>query len=414
VAVTATAGCAWTASSNAPWITVTAGAGGSGNGSVSYAAAVNTGAARSGTITIAGRTFTLSQAARECTFDVSSTAVNVAAAGGASTVDVISPGGCAWTAAANATWLHITGGAAGTGNGTVTFAADANTTGLPRAGTLTIAGRTVTVSQAADQPPTCTFTISPTTQAASASTGAVVVSVTASAPSCAWTASSAFSWLTVDRASGTGTGSVTVTWADNTATAARSGAATIAGQTLTVNQAAAAPPCTFSISPTSQNVAETGGTGSVAVTASAATCAWTAASGAAWITIDRAGGTGSGAVGVTVAANTGGARTGTVTIAGQTFTVTQAASPPPCTFSIAPTSVTVDAGATTGSISVTASAGTCSWTAVSNVPWLTVTSGDSGQGSGTVAYAVAANGGGDRRGTITVAGRDFTVSQKKN
>ncbi len=63
VTVTAGAGCAWTASSNATFITVTGGASGSGNGTVSYSVANNTGtASRNGTLTIAGLTFTVTQA----------------------------------------------------------------------------------------------------------------------------------------------------------------------------------------------------------------------------------------------------------------------------------------------------------------------------------------------------------------
>ncbi len=83
--------------------------------------------------------------------------------------------------------------------------------------------------------------------------------------------------------------------------------------------------CSFSISPTSASVASAGGTGSVSVTAGAG-CNWTAVSNAAFITITAgASGTGSGTVSYSVAANTGTAsRTGTLTVAGQTFTVTQA------------------------------------------------------------------------------------------
>jgi predicted ATPase len=44
-------------------------------------------------------------------------------------------------------WITITAGANGTGNGTVTFSIAANTTGAQRTGTLTIAGRTYTVTQ---------------------------------------------------------------------------------------------------------------------------------------------------------------------------------------------------------------------------------------------------------------------------
>jgi len=63
VNVTAGVGCAWTAVSNAAWLTITAGSSGSGAGSVTYSVAVNTGAQRVGTITIADQTFTLTQAA---------------------------------------------------------------------------------------------------------------------------------------------------------------------------------------------------------------------------------------------------------------------------------------------------------------------------------------------------------------
>ena len=52
---------AWTASSNNPWITVTSGSSGSGAGTVGYSVASNSGSARTGTITIAGQTFTVSQ-----------------------------------------------------------------------------------------------------------------------------------------------------------------------------------------------------------------------------------------------------------------------------------------------------------------------------------------------------------------
>jgi hypothetical protein len=63
VAVTAGAGCTWSAVSNATFITITSGASGSGNGSVSYSVAANGGSSsRTGTMTIAGSTFTVTQA----------------------------------------------------------------------------------------------------------------------------------------------------------------------------------------------------------------------------------------------------------------------------------------------------------------------------------------------------------------
>ena len=82
-----------------------------------------------------------------------------------------------------------------------------------------------------------------------------------------------------------------------------------------------------------------------------------------------------------------------------------------CTYSLFPTSQSVTAIATTGTLSVT-SASDCAWTATSNVDWITITSGSSGSGNGTVVYAVAANpSGSSRTGTLTIAGQTFTVTQ---
>jgi Zn-dependent metalloprotease len=81
-----------------------------------------------------------------------------------------------------------------------------------------------------------------------------------------------------------------------------------------------------------------------------------------------------------------------------------------CTYSISPTSASVAAGGATGSVTVTAGAG-CAWTAVSNATFITVTSGASGSGNGTVNYSVAANGSTSRTGTMTIAGQTFTVTQ---
>ncbi|MEO8367842.1 MAG: BACON domain-containing carbohydrate-binding protein [Candidatus Solibacter sp.] len=62
-AVTATTGCSWTAIANAPWLAVISGTPGSGNGIVGFSFAANpNGTPRSGAITIAGQTFTVTQA----------------------------------------------------------------------------------------------------------------------------------------------------------------------------------------------------------------------------------------------------------------------------------------------------------------------------------------------------------------
>ncbi len=62
VNVTTSAGCNWTATSNANYINILPPASGSGNGSITYSVGSNTGAnSRTGTLTVAGQTFTLTQ-----------------------------------------------------------------------------------------------------------------------------------------------------------------------------------------------------------------------------------------------------------------------------------------------------------------------------------------------------------------
>ncbi len=404
--------CDWGVSSNASWITVASSPTGRGNGVVAFTVAVNTGAARTGTISVASGTFTVSQTAGAgtppaCTYSIAPTSQNAGAAAGTGTVNVTATAACAWTAVSNATWLSVTAGAAGTGNGTVGFSVAANT-GAARAGTLTIANQTFTVNQAAFVAP-CTYSLSPTSQdvAAGASTTTVTVTTTAA---CAWTTSSGAPWITVTSGgAGTGNGSVGLSIAANTG-GARTGSVTIADQAFTVNQAAFVAPCTYGISPTSQSVAAGASTTTVTVTTTAA-CAWTTNSGAPWITVTSgASGTGNGSVGLSIAANADGARSGTVAIAGQTFTVNQAAFVAPCTYSISPTSQNMPVLGGTGTVTVTTTSA-CAWTATSNAPWLTITSGASGTGNGTVGFNAAVNIAGTRSGTLTIAGQTFTVTQ---
>jgi Zn-dependent metalloprotease len=83
-----------------------------------------------------------------CTFSISPTTSSQPAGGGSGSVSVTAGAGCNWTAASNASFITVTGGASGTGSGTVTYSVAANTGTASRTGTLTIAGQTFTVTQA--------------------------------------------------------------------------------------------------------------------------------------------------------------------------------------------------------------------------------------------------------------------------
>lgn len=86
--------------------------------------------------------------------------------------------------------------------------------------------------------------------------------------------------------------------------------------------------CVQSISTSGATPPYTGGTGTVTLTAPSG-CAWTATSGAPWITLSPTSGSGSGVVTFVAAANAGALRVGSVNVAGRSVSVTQAAYPPP-------------------------------------------------------------------------------------
>ena len=408
VGVTAGAGCTWSAASNAGWITLTGATGGTGNGSVPYSVAANTGSARTGTLTVAGRTFTVNQAALSCSYTVSPTSQAMPVGGGPGLTDVTAAAGCGWTAVSNSTgWLTVTSGASGNGNGTVGFSTTANPNGTQRNGSITIAGQTFSVTQAAAP---CNYSLTPTSQSV-ASTGGTGSTAVAAPNGCAWTGVSNNSgWLTVTSgASGSGAGSVGFSASANGSSSPRTGTLTVGGQTFSVTQAGA--PCTYSISPSSQSIAAGSGTGSTNVTAPTG-CTWSGVSNnTGWLTVTSgATGSGNGSVGFSASANTSTSqRSGTLTVAGETFTLTQAAAG--CTFAISSNSLSVVAAGGTGSTNVTSGAG-CAWSAASNDNWITVTSGASGTANGSVGFSVAANPSTSARtGTLTIATRTFTVSQ---
>ena len=81
-----------------------------------------------------------------------------------------------------------------------------------------------------------------------------------------------------------------------------------------------------------------------------------------------------------------------------------------CVPALTSTSATAPAVGSAGTIPVAAPAG-CAWTATSNVSFLTISSGSSGTGSGSVNYTVAASTVASRTGTLTIAGQTFTVTQ---
>ena len=152
--VTAAAGCNWTATANSSWISIISGTSGSGNGTTAYRVTANSGTtSRTGTMTIAGKTVTITESGA-CSLQVSPTSQSVTANGGTAAVTITGGSGCAWSATSNASWITIASGATGSGNGSTSYTVAANTSSSSRTGSLTVAGRTVTITEAGSSLPT--------------------------------------------------------------------------------------------------------------------------------------------------------------------------------------------------------------------------------------------------------------------
>jgi len=369
--------------------------------------------------------------ATSCTYAISPTSSSISSGGGNGNVSVTAGSGCAWTAGSSAAWITITAGSSGNGSGTVSYTAAANSGTSSRTGTLTIAGQTFAVSQAAGT----------STDVGLTSGLPYNDSLTASSPQAGWKyyyidVPAGASGLVVDLNNMTAdadlyvhynTKPTSTTWdcrpylggaseqcTFNSPAAGRwwiginnYSSGTI-GYTVRATATTTTTACTYSLSATSASFTSAATSGSVSVTAGAG-CSWTASSSVAWMTT-TSGGSGSGTASYSVAANTSTAsRTGTLSIAGKAFTVTQAGSA--CSYSISPTSASFTSLGGALTVSVTTGAG-CTWTATSGAGWITITAGASGNGNGTVNYSVAANTStSSRTGTMTVAGKTFSVSQ---
>jgi hypothetical protein len=316
VTVTAAAGCQWTATSNQSWITIAQGATGSGNGTVRLTVQQNTGVLRSGTVTVAGQTVTVSQAAAgaPCSYTIAPSSYTAPVGGGTVQVSVNTTSSCAWDVSGLPAWITAAP-ASGSGNQSVSLTVQANS-GSSRSSTFTIATKSFTVNQAAA--PACAWTINPTSfNSVPGSGGSTTVTITTTA-GCAWTVTGNPSWIQIGTTNGSGSGNTTVTVQPNPGTA-RNATFQIAGQNFTVNQQAV---CTYTVNPISFNLSSAAHNNNTSITTQAG-CASQATSNDAWIHITSAPAAGSGNVAFTTDKNDlVSPRTGTITITGQSFSAT--------------------------------------------------------------------------------------------
>ncbi len=262
----------------------------------------------------------------KCQVAVTGGQLTVDAGGGVGSITVSAEPECGWTVSAAANWISGLAPANGQGNGEIKFQVAPNATNATRQADISVNGATGKVTQAGAP---CRIDITPRSQTVPAEGGTGTVTVTALS-GCSWTVTSDASWLTAqtvpaDAGGGTGPGTVSFSATAN-AGVARLGNLTIGDQTFVVaQQAPGAAECTYIVQPGAASIDVDGGPVTLAVKTGAG-CSWTAASNVPWLTVGGSGtAIGSGSLTITVLANTGAARTGEVTIAGQTFRVTQAA-----------------------------------------------------------------------------------------
>ena len=246
---------------------------------------------------------------------VSPSEVSFGAAGGSTNVVLTVPSVTQWTAESGAPWIAVTSSSSSAGSARVSFDVSANPSTEARTGTLTLAGKTVTVSQ---EGLWSQLFYDGTVFDETSNSGWIDVQVEGDGD---WTASSDADWLTLLDTEGHGSGSVMFVVDDfNTTVASRTATVTIAGKTVTVTQRG----YELSIDPVVAEIGSNAGAGEIGISAPIG-AVWEALVTADWITlVGGATGVGNGTLRYTVSDNTtGGTRTGKIVVSGQEYTVTQ-------------------------------------------------------------------------------------------
>jgi hypothetical protein len=167
--------------------------------------------------------------------------------------------------------------------------------------------------------------------------------------------------------------------------------------------------CQVSVSSVPSSFAATGGQGSLTI-ATERDCTWSIKAEAPWVSLGaEAAGQGEASIPYTVAPNpVPSARNVAIVVGAASVSVSQAAAP--CIFALSRPGEAIAAAGGRLSVGVSTING-CTWSAASTANWISVASGSSGNGNGTVALAIAPNTGAERVGQATVAGRNYTVTQ---
>lgn len=251
VTVKGTGSCAWKAESSATWIKVTGGLTGSGSGKVSYEVAANTlSTSRTGTLSIGGQSYTITQAAAANPLPVCTVAASATSVKAGTAVEINAK--CS-PAATSYTWTNTGFATSATGgkvspSKTTTYSVKGNNA----AGSSDVAS--VTVAVAAEPPPACKLAASQT----SVVPGTAVTLTATCSPQ-----AKSYTWTQTSFAATAASGKVTPT---TTTTYTVSGVnATGAGNVASVKVEVVAPPAPSCSLTASSNAIKAGASATLAV-----------------------------------------------------------------------------------------------------------------------------------------------------
>ena len=270
---------AWTAVSDASWITVKSGASGDGDGKVMFTVGENTTAdTRIGHINITGgNVYTITQYGYTGTISPSSTTCDLN--GETGTINVTVDAGITWSATPNVEWLSVTP-TSGRSVGSVTYTIAPYNGVVSRSGSITIAGQTFNVTQTGVD-----VNIEPKVTKLAPEADIIQITVTALAGT-KWVVTPGASWISIlDKEQGYGDYVLTLAVNANPSFARRTGTVAIGTATLTVIQNGKET-AELAIDPETATASPSGAFANVAVYATP-DAPWTAQSLTPWITISQ-------------------------------------------------------------------------------------------------------------------------------
>ena len=385
--------CTFGVSADQEWIEVGASSV-AGGGTVEVSVEANTGPARSGTVTVGDASVSITQV-DGCTAAGTTTSLTFGNASGAQDATAGGSSACTFAVNDDRDWISV-GAVSVAGGGTVEVSVEANT-GPARSGTVTVGDASVAITQA-DGCTAAGTTASLTFGKASGAEDATAGGSSA----CTFAVSDDRDWIEVGAVSVAGGGTVEVSVEANTGPA-RTGTVTIGDASVAITQAdgCAAAGTTASLTFGKASGAED------ATAGGSSACTFAVSDDRDWIEVGAVSVAGGGTVEVSVEANTGPARTGTVTIGDASVAITQADG---C--AAAGTTASLAFGSGTGAQDATLSGSSaCTFAVSDDQDWIEV-SASSVAGGGTVTVSVTEHTGTvARTGTVTIGLQLVSVTQ---